>query len=160
MFNDCILSDRMEWMDKTAGLTQSDTHSLSDSPNGPRMDVQKWVAWRSQGYGFFQPLLCVVKFALLLKCALYQRYKSPFKIKLLFCVVRDKLWCLSWFFWGTCECFNFWRKTSLCYWSTAHMKKNYNKTKDFTREHNCNKSASGCLAEWQYSFIILQTSAG
>lgn len=40
MIEDCILSDRMEWMDETGGLMQSDTRSLSDSPNGPQIDVK------------------------------------------------------------------------------------------------------------------------
>lgn len=31
---DCILSDRREWLDEAAGLMQSDTHSLCSSTNG------------------------------------------------------------------------------------------------------------------------------
>lgn len=47
---DCVLSDRIEWMEKTSGLMQSDTLSLSDSPNGLQTSVQNRVAWRAQGY--------------------------------------------------------------------------------------------------------------
>lgn len=47
---DCVLSDRIEWMEKTSGLMQSDTRSLTDSPNGLQTSVQNWVAWRARGH--------------------------------------------------------------------------------------------------------------